>query len=287
MDGALGRVPALVPAVSLARANGRLELARSMAFAAGPALGGALVSFAGASAAFALASALSVFAVVVLLRLREPARARIPARHPWLELREGAAMVWQHALLRPILLTAVAWNFSWFVLQSAYVPYAMRLLGLDAAGVGLTLAAYGVGMVVGALLAARVVSAMSFGRAIQLGPLVSVLAALVMVLTLAWPSGKLAAGAFFLFGAGPIIWTITSTTLRQTVTPHAMLGRVSSIFLTVNTGVRPLGAAMGGLAGSLWGEPACLVLALSGFCVQAWIILRSSVSGLQRLPAAA
>ena len=280
-------VPVLVPAVSLARANGRLELARSMAFAAGPALGGALVSFAGASAAFALASALSVFAVVLLLRLREPVRAPIPARHPWLELREGAELVWKHALLRPILLTAVAWNFSWFVLQSAYVPYAVRLLGLDAAGVGLTLAAYGVGMVVGALLAARVVSGMPFGRAIQLGPLVSVLAALVMVLTLVWPSGKLAACAFFLFGAGPIIWTITSTTLRQTVTPHAMLGRVSSIFLTVNTGVRPLGAAIGGLVGSYWGEPACLVLALAGFCVQAWVIMRSVVSDLQHLPAPA
>ena len=32
---------------------------------------------------------------------------------------------------------------AWFVLQAAYVPYAMRALGLGAAGVGFTLAAYG------------------------------------------------------------------------------------------------------------------------------------------------
>ena len=57
-----------------------------------------------------------------------------------------------------------------------------------------------------------------------------------MVATLAWPQGALAGASFFLFGVGPIVWTITSTTLRQTVTPGAMLGRVSAMFLTVNMG---------------------------------------------------
>jgi hypothetical protein len=106
-----------------------------------------------------------------------------------------------------------------------------------------------------------------------------------MVTTLAVPSGILAALSFFLFGVGPIIWVITSTTLRQTVTPGAMLGRVSAIFLTVNTGARPIGAALGGLVGARWGEPACLVLALAGFVVQAWIIFDSEVRVLERLPA--
>jgi hypothetical protein len=46
-------------------------------------------------------------------------------------------------LLRPILLTAVAWNLAWFVLQAAYVPYAMQQLGMTAAGVGSTLAPTG------------------------------------------------------------------------------------------------------------------------------------------------
>lgn len=280
-------VPVLVERDQLAKANGRLELARSAAFAAGPALGGALTSWAGAPAAFVLAAMLSGSAVVLLLQLREPQRAPLAARHPMLELRDGARLVWRDALLRPILLTAVAWNISWFVLQAAYVPYAVRQLGLSAGAVGMTLAAYGVGMMAGALLAPRIVARLPFGRAIQLGPAVSVLAALTMVATLAAPNGVLAALSFFLFGVGPIIWVITSTTLRQTVTPGAMLGRVSAIFLTVNTGARPIGAALGGLVGARWGEQACLVLALAGFLIQAWIIFGSEVRVLQRLPAPA
>lgn len=280
-------VPALVPRVALAQANGRLELARSAAFAAGPALAGALVGWAGASAAFTIAAMLSVTAVGLLWRIAEPARERAAPHHPLLDLQDGARLVWHHELLRPILLTAVAWNISWFVLQAAYVPYALRALGLSASGVGITLACYGVGMVFGALLAPRIVGAMPFGRAIQFGPAMSVLAALTIVATLGLPAAALAGFGFFLFGAGPIIWTIASTTLRQTVTPSAMLGRVSAIFLAVNTGARPLGAALGGIVGAAWGEPACLVLAFAGFVVQALVITCSAVRSLQRLPSAA
>jgi predicted MFS family arabinose efflux permease len=280
-------VPALVPRELLGRANGRLELARSAAFAGGPALAGALVAWAGASAAFVIAAVLSASAVALLWGLSEPARAAAPARHPLLEIRDGAQFVWRQQFLRPMLLTGVAWNISWFVLQAAYVPYAVRALGLGPQAVGMTLAAYGAGMVVGALLASRVVGAMPFGRAIQLGPAVSVLAAAAMVATLAVPTGVLAAVSFFLFGVGPIVWTITSTTLRQSITPDRMLGRVSSVFLTVNAGARPVGAALGGVVGAAWGEPACLWLALAGFVLQAWIILASSLNGLRGLPAPA
>ena len=279
-------VPALVPRDALARANGRLELSRSTAFAAGPALAGALVAWAGASAAFVLAAILSVAAVALLFQLTEPIRSATTKRHPLLELQDGARLVWHSPLLRPILFTSVAWNIAWFVLQATYIPYAIRALGLSASVVGITLACYGVGMVVGSLLAPRIVAALPFGRAIQVGPAFSVLAALAMVMTLVFPRAAMAALAFFLFGVGPIVWTITSITLRQTVTPGAMMGRVSALFLTVSMGARPLGAALGGFVGATWGEPACLLLALAGFVVQAWISFQSKVSQLKQLPAA-
>ncbi|PUE60971.1 MFS transporter [Limnohabitans sp. 2KL-17] len=277
-------VPALVQVDVLAQANGRLELARSAAFAAGPALAGALIAWTGASAAFVLSGMLSILAVLCLRGIGEPVRAAMPARHPLLELQDGAKWVWQSDLLRPIVYCSIAWNISWFMLQAAYVPYAINDLGLDASGVGVTLACYGMGMIVGALLAPRVVGLLPFGQAILLGPYFSVLAAFTMAMTLFWPQGWLAALSYFLFGAGPIIWTITSTTLRQTVTPRAMIGRVTSINIVVSTGARPLGAALGGLLGvnfpvsvSLW----CVVL---GFGLQAVFIGASKVRTLKRLP---
>ena len=277
-------VPALVQVDGLAQANGRLELARSAAFAAGPALAGALIAWTGASAAFVLSGMLSVAAVLCLRGIAEPSRAPMPARHPLLELQDGAKWVWQSDLLRPMMFCSIAWNISWFMLQAAYVPYAIHDLGLDASGVGITLALYGVGMIVGALVAPRVVRVLPFGQAILLGPYFSVLAAVTRALTLAWPQGWLAGLSYFFFGAGPIIWTITSTTLRQTVTPRAMIGRVTSINIVVSTGARPLGAALGGVVGvsfpvsvSLW----CVVL---GFGLQAVIISASKIRTLKSLP---
>lgn len=280
-------VPALVPRPDFAAANGRLELARSTAFAAGPALAGALVGWIGASPTFVLAAVLSAAAAALLIGIPEPKRPPQAERHILADLKEGAGFVWGHGWLRPILLTAVAWNLAWFVLQAAYVPYAVHRLRLSATGVGMTLAIYGIGMVAGALLASRITAWMSFGFTVVLGPLVSVAAIAVMAATLQWPSGVLAAASFFLFGAGPIVWVISSTTLRQAVTPEALLGRVSALFMTVNAGARPVGAALGGLIGAGYGSDACIVVASIGFLIQAAIILRSPIPGLARLPAMA
>jgi predicted MFS family arabinose efflux permease len=147
------------------------------------------------------------------------------------------------------------------------------------------MALYGVGMCVGALLTPRILAWLPLGRAIQIGPICGALAAASMATTLLIPNVWLAGLCFFLLGAGPIVWTIATTTLRQNITPDALLGRVSAVFLTVNTGARPVGAALGGLIGAHWGEPACLTVALAGFILQALVITCSCAATLREMPA--
>jgi predicted MFS family arabinose efflux permease len=276
-------VPALVPPRALAVANGRIELARTVAFAAGPALAGVLVGLTGAGPAFGLAAALSACAVALLAGLREPARATPPPRNPLREVAEGIGFVLRHSLLLPVFLTQLIFNTAFFMLLAVYVPYAVSHLHLSASGVGATLAAYGIGMVVGALLAPRILRKLTFGKAIALGPLAGLAAALTMAATVWLPSALLAGLSFFLMGVGPIVWVISTTTLRQLVTPPQLLGRVSAINVLAQ-GARPVGAALGALIGGLYGAEACIVAAALGFGLQAALILATPVVRLATQP---
>lgn len=276
-------VPSLVPPRALPAANARIELARTVAFAAGPAVGGLLVGWIGAAPAFGFAAALSILAVMLLAGIYEPARAPIPRRHPLQDIREGAAFVFGHPLLRPVFVTQFIFNTASFLILAVFVPYAVRSLGLSASGVGVVLGMYGVGMVFGALLATRVMKWLPFGSVIGLGPVAGLGAAAIMALTTVIHTPVLAGLSFFLLGAGPILWVISTTTLRQSVTPPRLLGRVSAINIMAY-GARPLGAGVGALVGGLYGAEACLYLAVAGFAAQALVIWMSQAVGLACQP---
>ncbi|MGE6919705.1 MFS transporter [Achromobacter kerstersii] len=277
-------VPRLVPAHELASANRWLELARSCAFSAGPAAGGALVGWMGASTAYVLATTLSLLAAVLLAGLPQDAPTSTARRDVLAELRAGAAFVAAHPLLRPVLITAVFFNTAWFVLQAVYVVYAIERLGLSAAGVGVTLGVYGAGMLAGALAAPWLARLLSFGAMIALGPLSALAASGILLSTLAYASGPWAAVGFFLFGAGPILWTITTTTLRQAVTPNALLGRVSAVILTATFGARPVGALIGATLAARVSLDACLWVSTAGFLVQFLVLFASPVRRLRSQP---
>jgi MFS family permease len=279
-----GMVPLLVDRAGLPRANGRLELARSIAFAAGPGMAGLLFSALGAPIAYVLALLLSLAAINFLRALPDnpvvPSTIGIAAA-----LREGMDFTFGHNLLRPTVVTAVIFNTSWFLLQAAFVPYAVDHLGLSAAQVGGTLAAYGVGMVSGALASPWIAGRLRFGALVLIGPVSAFIGALIMAATIPYPSLALACVGFFLFGAGPVIWAIATATLRQAVTPQGLMSRVSAVIMTLTYGARPAGAAIAALLGARYGASTCIVAAAVGFGLQLMVIVGSRVPRLPTLPA--
>ncbi len=276
-------MPALVGRAALAQANARIELARTLAIAAGPALGGLLVGWAGAQPAYGFATALSICAACLLAAIREPPHPVPPKRHPLAELREGAGFVFRHPLLMPVFITQFIFGTAFYMLHAMYVPYAVHNLGLGATGVGATLAAYGIGTIAGALCAPWVTRQIRFGVLVAIGPVAGFCAALLMAGTLWIPHPLLAGLSFFIMGAGPILWVISTTTLRQSVTPAALLGRVSAINVLAY-GSRPLGALLGAATGSAFGPQACLAAIACIYLLQMVVILASPLTALAQQP---
>ena len=86
-----------------------------------------------------------------------------------------------------------------------------------------------------------------------------------------------------MLGTGSVLWAVTATTLRQAVTPAALLGRVSSLNTLATYGARPLGAALAAAVGALGGEVACLAFSAFCFIVQAIFLALSPIPALVSL----
>jgi MFS family permease len=278
-----GVVPLLVDRALLSTANSRLELARSIAFTAGPSVAGLLYSAWGGSVAYVIALILSLSAVSLVAQV-PLASAEARPRALLVELREGFGFAFSNQHLRPVLLTVVAFNMSWFILQAAFVPFAAQHLSMSAGKVGGTMAVYGVGMITGALLIPWLVNRFRFGTLILMGPIGGFLGAALMSATVWIHSELLVSAAFFCFGAGPVIWAATTATLRQAVTPQKLIGRVSSVYMTFTFGSRPVGAFIAAAVAWSFGSSACIIAALVGFSVQLAIISISEIRHLKTVP---
>lgn len=71
------------------------------------------------------------------------------------ELREGVSWVYRHRTLMPQAVSTHVWFLFFSVLTTVYAPFVLNTLGLDAFGLGVTVALAGVGGVVGATLSTR------------------------------------------------------------------------------------------------------------------------------------
>lgn len=277
-------IPTIIAKSQLVVANRWLELARSIAFAAGPALGGALVGYIGVSTAYTYATILSMLAFMLLMSLPQEANITCGKKHIFADLKQGARFIFKHDYLRPILFTAIFFNMGWFIIQGVFVAYAALYLSLSAAQIGFIISLYGIGMVVGAFGLKYISSVLPYGLMILLGPIGGLLAAIMMLWTIWMPTIYLAGLSYFLFGVGPVIWSITTMSLRQVVTPGKMMGRVSAFILTVTFGARPAGTTIAALLTMHYGVKSCLWAACIGFLIQFIILALSEVPSLKKRP---
>jgi MFS family permease len=187
-----------------------------------------------------------------------------------------------HRFLRATLGCASTVNFFSFMGSALLVLFASRSLGLSAGLIGLAFGIGATGGLVGALSAPRLARRFGTGLMIIIGAIVFPAALAVPVLAAGPTLIKMMvlAVAEFLSGVGVMWFDVNLNSLQASVTPDGMRSRVAGAFSTINYGVRPFGAVIGGLLGTVIGlRPTLIVAAVGGALSCLWLI-RSPVRGV-------
>jgi MFS family permease len=219
----------IVPRERLVEAHAKNALASSAAEVAGPGAAGALIKLTGAPLAL-LATAMLLLTSATILRgvpITENARA---VHGPfWPAMRAGLGFVRGHPLLVTMASCVGIWQFCNQCAMVVQILFATRQLGLSERGVGLSYVALGAGTVLASLNGHRLVRRIGGGPALVLGFAVSGTGWLLLALA---PLNGVGVAAYalmlFLFGLGAVLVFINFLSLRQSVTPAPMLGRMTS-----------------------------------------------------------
>lgn len=266
-------IPRIVPGSALESANGLNVTAETIGRNfAGPALGALLFSLAHSAPLWVVAGTYAISIGIVLAVRERPefeARSREERGDVTIlaDVREGAAWLFSHPVLRVVALLAAASNFCVFMGQSTLVLFAQRDLGVGDRGYGLLLAAMALGGVVGGLVSSRI--ARSHGPR-TLIPLVAAASAVSLIAIGTLGRTALLVGVLFcVWSFGLSVWNVVAQSLSQRLIPSTLMGRVGGASRMLAFGALPLGALAGGFVGDLWGLRAawivggCLHLAIT------------------------
>lgn len=275
-------VPSLVSTERLTAANARLEVSNSAAQLGGPSIGGALVALLTAPFAIladAVSYAVSVASLLAIRGRQAPERTDAPAAEALSSLGrdilKGLRALLGHRILRPVVLCTATLNFFGDMAFALVVLFAVRDLGLSPSTLGLAMSIGAVGLLVGAMTAERVGRHLGIGATLTLTAMAFPLG--LVLLAVARPG---VAGVFFIATQGIVngyvaaVYNVNAITVRQTITPPHLLGRVNASNRFIVWGVIPIGTTLGGVIGSAFGlRTAFWVAAVGASTAALWIVL--------------
>ena len=243
-------LPALVEPEGLERANGNLWGAEMvMNSFIGPPVGSVLIGVAFALPFFFDAGSFAISAALLLLVAGtfrvDRDETELEAKVDWRgEIKEGVTWLWRHPLLRPMAIILGFLNALASVVFATLVLFAQEILGVTAFVFAILGAAGAIGGVLGSVLAPRISKAIGSGASLYTTFIAMAATTAVIGFTSNWIVAFVAFAISSFFG---VLWNVITVSLRQTIIPDHLLGRVNSVYRFFAWGMMPIGLAVGGL----------------------------------------
>jgi MFS family permease len=284
-------LPSVVKHDQLVEANSKFALADSVLSIVGPSTAGGVIQLLSAPKAIfidALSYVLSALSLGGINVPERPVRPKSIRGHLWAEIREGVQTLTQTPLLRALTVSGMVGVIGFAIQGAVGILFLTRDLGLGPAVIGLLSACGGSGALLGAVIAGRIGRQLGIGAAVILGNLLWVLGGLMTPLAgLAGLTLPYLVVGGVLASIGATIFSVNQMSLRQHLTPVALLGRVTAArrFLIFSLG--PAGSALGGVLGIMLGLRATLLLGGLVGMVSVLVVFFSPVRAVHDLPDAA
>jgi len=285
-------LPALVDRPNLIEGNTKLEITRSTAQVAGPAVAGFLIQLIGGAKAVAVDALSFLLSALALASIGKPEPEPRPSTASGTsgfipEMREGIDVVFRNPILWRIAACTATTNLgSNMVFGAVFLVFAYRQLHLSAGVVGVVFALGSVGALAGAFLAGWVARTIGIGPTLGVTIIVGGLALLATPLALVGAPAVILATTGFIEGVTIPVYNISQVSLRQAITPDRVQGRMNATMRTIVWGTIPLGAFIGGILGTSTGLVQTIVLGgILSTLAASWIFL-GPVIRLREQPAA-
>jgi len=221
-----------------------------------------MIKLVGAPLALLADAVLLLVSALILRGIRVTEGPLHVASEFWPALRAGMRFVADHRLLVTMALIVGGWQMCHQAALVVQILFATRTLGLSEGGVGLAYIALGVGTIVTSTVGNRVSRRFGPGPTLVLGFAVCGVGWLLGAAAPASPVGVAMFGAMLmLFGVGAVLIFITFLSLRQSVTPAPLLGRMTSTMRWLILLPAGPGALLGGWLGEHLGLRAALAFA--------------------------
>ena len=283
--------PVLVGRDRLVAANSQMQASTAVTQIAGPSLGGALVQALTAPIAVAFDALSFVIALPLLasLRVNDVVHPRSEGSRMWHEMTEGLRFVRDHELLFRSTVAITLANIEWFAVMAILVVYATDELRLSPALLGLALAASGPAALLGVAVTAPLVSRFGLGPVLVAALTCEALSRLLLPFV-AGPevtAAILLAMTQALIGVTEALWNVGLSTLRQSVTPDRLMGRVSAAVNSIQWVVAPPAAIAAGILGDAIGLRPTLFLQGVIAVIAVVYLYASPIRAMREMPTAA
>lgn len=239
-------MPRIVDSSHLEKANGRMWASETTANQfLGPPLGSLMLAAGFALPFFVDAASFAVSAALIMAIAATPQAATAVARQPWrTDLREGFRWLWNHDLLRPMAIILGLLNGLGAVTFAVFVLFAQDVLNTSTTEFAALTMAGAIGGIVGGWTASAVSKRLGSGRSLWLTLLGGAMTWAVIGLVSNIPT----VGAMFaVYTFLAVLWNVITVSLRQSIIPDHLLGRVNSVYRFFAWGMIPIGAFVGGV----------------------------------------